>query len=198
MLVKRAIDLFMTKFVLVNTNQNTCCVNLSKMEFKTNKILLRAIDNSDLEHVFLGLSHPEVIKHYGVSFCTLEDTKVQMKWFEHTKQDWFAICSPDDKIFYGAVGLNDICQVHKKAEIGLWLLPEFWGRGFMQAAMTIISNYGFDCLGLHRIEGFVSSENDKCIRAMSKLDFELEGTMRDCEIKNNEYVSVSIFSKIKN
>ena len=32
---------------------------------------------------------------------------------------------------------------------------------------------------------------------MAKLDFEHEGTMKDCEVKNGEYISVDIYAKIK-
>ncbi len=167
------------------------------MELKTERILLREIENSDISNVFKGLSNPDVIKHYGVSFQSLEETKEQMEWFSDTKQKWFAICSIDNKEFYGAGGLNDISKEHKKAEIGLWLLPKHWGKGIMKEAIPLICNFAFNTLDLHRIEGFVDSKNINCKRAMSKLDFQLEGTMRDCEIKNDTYISVDIYSKIK-
>jgi ribosomal-protein-alanine N-acetyltransferase len=169
----------------------------SILELKTEKILLRDIECSDIDTVFRGLSNPDVIKHYGVSFDSLEETKEQMKWFADTKQKWFAICSADNNVFYGAGGLNDISKKHKKAEIGLWLLPEYWGKGIMKKVVPVICDYGFDKLELHRIEGFVDSENKNCKRAMSALDFELEGTMRDCEIKNNKFVSIEVYSTIR-
>lgn len=167
------------------------------IEIKTQSILLREIESSDIEQVFNGLSNPKVIKHYGVNFQSLEATKEQMEWFAEVKQKWFAICSIDNKIFYGAGGLNDISLEHRKAEIGLWLLPEYWGKGIMKEAIPLICNYGFNELDLHRIEGFVDSQNLNCKRAMSKLDFEFEGTMRDCEIKNDTYISIDIYSKLK-
>lgn len=168
-----------------------------KIEIKTERILLREIESSDIEHVFKGLSHPDVIKHYGVSFQSLEATKEQMEWFADDAQKWFAICSIDNTEFYGAGGLNDISKEHHKAEIGLWLLPEYWGKGIMREVMPLICNYGFEELHLHRIEGFVDSQNTNCKKAMSKLDFVLEGTMRDCEIKNGKYISVDIYSRLK-
>lgn len=168
----------------------------SKMKLKTEKILLREIEPTDLEKVFKGLSNPEVIKYYGVSFGSLEETKAQMEWFAKPSQRWFAICSIDNKEFYGAGGLNDISTAHEKGEIGLWLLPEYWGKGIMKEAIQLICNYGFNKMKLHRIEGFVDSENKNCKRAMAKLDFEFEGTMRDFEMKNDKFVSVDIYSKL--
>lgn len=163
---------------------------------KTERLLLRKIVRSDLSNIYAGLSDPLVIKHYGISFDSLEATEKQMVWYEDPKQYWWAICSRDNGQFYGAAGLNDFSEEHKKAEIGLWLLNEYWGNGIMTEVMPLICDYGFNQLGLHRIEGFVESDNYNCKRAMSKLDFQCEGTMKDCEVKNGKYISVDIYAKI--
>ena len=169
---------------------------------KTNRLLLRPIVATDIDNIFKGLSHPDIIKHYGVNFQTLEATKEQMTFYADLQKDgtgfWFAVCSPDNKTFYGAGGLNSLSKEHKKAEIGFWLLTDFWGQGIMTEAMPLICDYGFDKLGLHRIEGFVESDNTNCKRAMSKLDFQYEGTMTDCEIKNGKFINLDIYAKIKN
>ena len=165
---------------------------------RTKKLLLRHFTEGDLENVYKGLSHPEVIKYYGISYQSLEETKEQMEWFAKPEQNWWAICSADAKNFYGAGGLNDISLEHKKAEIGLWLLPEFWGMGIMTEALPIICKFGFENLGLHRIEGIVETENINCKRAMEKLHFRLEGTMRECEIKNGQFISLDIYAQLKN
>ncbi len=171
------------------------------IKIKSNRLLLRPFIESDIESVFKGLSHPDIIKHYGVSFDSMEATKEQMKWFANLEKEgtgmWFAVCSEDNKTFYGGGGLNDLSQEHKKAEIGFWLLTDFWGKGIMTEAMPLICNYGFNELGLHRIEGFIESDNTNCKKAMAKLDFQHEGTMKDCEIKNGDFISLDIYSKIK-
>lgn len=168
---------------------------------KTDRLLLRRFIDTDLENVFKGLSHPDIIKHYGVSFRTLEDTKEQMTWFENLEKEetgiWFAVCSKDNNTFYGAVGLNSLNKEHKKAEIGFWLLTDFWGQGIMKEAIPLICDYGFDKLGLHRIEGFVESDNTNSKKAMSKLNFQHEGTMKDCEIKNGKFISLDIYARLK-
>ena len=169
---------------------------------KTERLLLRQFIASDLENVYKGLSDPEIIKYYGVSYKTLEDTKAQMQFFVDLEKEgkgiWWAVCSLDNKTFYGAGGLNSLNKVHKKAEIGFWLLTEFWGHGIMTEAMPIICNYGFDNLELHRIEGLVETDNLTCKKAMKKLDFKLEGTMKDCEVKNGKFISLEIYAKFKN
>lgn len=162
---------------------------------KTDRLLLREITDLDLDNIFKGLSNPQVIKHYGISFDSLEATKEQMCWFADEKQMWWAICSLDNQTFYGAGGLNDIDENEEKAEIGLWLLPEHWGKGIMKEALPLITSFGFEQLHLDRIEGFVETDNSNCKKAMSKLDFQLEKTLMDFEIKNGASINVDVYAK---
>ena len=167
---------------------------------KTEKLLLRQFVDDDLEKVFHGLSHPDVIKYYGVCFDTLEATKIQMKFFADLEKNetgiWWAVFSADNHVFYGAVGLSNLLKEHRKAEIGFWLLPEYWGKSIMAEAVPLICNYGFDELGLHRIEAFVETENKNSKKALAKFGFRLEGTMIDCEIKNGKFISLDIYAKL--
>ena len=67
----------------------------------------------------------------------------------------------------------------------------------MKEAMPLICNYKFDNLELHRIKGFVESENKNCKNAIAKLGFQHEGTMKECEIKNGKFISLDIYVKVK-
>ncbi len=164
----------------------------------TNRLHIRKIENSDIHNVFKGLSHPDVIKYYGVSYMTLEATQEQMDWYADLEKNgtgqWFAVCDKDTGLFLGAGGFNDRDVINRKAEIGFWLLPEHWGKGYMKEAMHEIFEYGFQELNLHRIEGFVDSENVKCKKAVAKVGFKYEGTMVDCEVKNGEFLSTDIYA----
>ncbi len=169
-------------------------------DIKTERLWLRQFTLDDLDHVFEGLSHPDVIKYYGVSYTTREATKAQLQWFADLESQgtglWWAISSLDGRLFYGGGGLNDLNRDHRKAEIGFWLLPAYWGQGIMKEAMPLIVNYAFEHLNLHRIEGFVESNNENCKRALAKVNFTYEGTMRDCEIKDNRFVSLDIYARL--
>jgi len=169
-------------------------------ELQTNRIYLRSITTEDQPLIFKGLSHPDVIKHYGVSFKTLEETKEQMDWFADLEANgkgiWWAICAQSDDAFLGAGGFNNLDIQNRKAEVGLWLLPEYWGNAYLRDAMPLMTRYAYEKLNLHRIEGFVESDNVKCKRAMAKVNFTNEGTMRDCEIKDGKLISIDIFAQL--
>ena len=170
-------------------------------EIKTQRLLLRQIESSDQPKIFEGLSHPEVIAYYGVSYGNLEATKAQITWYESLWATglgiWWAISSTDREVFYGACGFNNHAVTHKKAEIGFWLLPEYWKKGIVQEAVSAIVDYGFNDFGLHRIEAFVEVGNSKSKKALKKLKFNYEGTMVDVEIKNGQYISLEVYARLK-
>ncbi|GHA23361.1 N-acetyltransferase [Salinimicrobium marinum] len=170
-------------------------------ELTTKRFLLRRIKDSDLNNIYKGLSHPEVIKYYGVSYNSLEATREQMRWFRELEQKetggWRAICSAGDETFLGATGFNNLSKEHKKTELGFWILPEFWGRGIIQELLPVICNYAFENLHLHRIEAFVESENVNSAKALKNQGFQHEGTMVDSEVKNGKFISVELFAKLK-
>jgi len=169
-------------------------------QIRTERLLLRQFSDGDLPSVFEGLSHPDVIRYYGVSFHSMVAAKEQMEFFAGLERDgtgiWWAVCSADSGEFYGAGGFNNLSKEHKKAEIGFWLLPRYWGMGIMSEAFPRICEYGFNDLGLHRIEGLVETGNTNCKRAMTKLGFSHEGTMVECEIKNGRFISLDMYAKL--
>ena len=167
----------------------------------TSRLNLRQITEADLENIYSGLSNPDVIKYYGVNYDSLEATWEQLEWYaelEHTQTGiWWAVILAETGEFCGAIGYNNRSREHKKAELGFWLLPVFWGKGYVQEALKPVLEYGFDKLDLHRIEAFVETENISSQKTLQKCHFQQEGILRDSEIKNGRFVSVAIFSKLK-
>ena len=170
-------------------------------QLQSQRLVLRRIVEDDLENIYKGLSHPNVIQYYGVNYKTLDETWEQLEWYAELERTykgiWWAITSVENRIFYGATGFNNLSKEHRKAELGFWLLPEFQKRGIIQEAVPLIMEYAFQNLDLHRIEAFVETENVNSAKALRNLEFQHEGTMRDCEVKNGHFISLDIFSWLK-
>lgn len=168
----------------------------------TKNYILKEIIPSDIKNIHKGLSNPEITEYYDVHFATLEDTKEQMDWYESLKQNgtgiWWGIYNKSTNEFCGAGGFNGLEKEHQKAEIGLWLLKDFWGKGILKEVMPKLFELGFTTLNLNRIEGYVVSENVKCKRALEKINFKYEGTMRESEIKNGKKINVDFYAILKN
>ena len=167
----------------------------------TARFLLRQFNTDDLTAVFKGLSDPEVIRYYGISYSNLEETVKQLTWFNDLQKNetgiWWAICDIKTKNFYGAIGFNDLSKIDKKAEIGFWLLPEYWGTGIIKEVANSVCHYAFEKLSLNKIEAVVETENANSKKVLKKMGFEYQETKKNCEIKNGKLISLAIYTKIK-
>lgn len=167
-------------------------------EFTTKNLLLNTIDGKDRENIYLGLSNPAVIKYYGVNYSSLEETEEQMNWYTNLLKSnagiWWAIRNRNTSDFLGAIGINDLHPEYRRAEIGFWLLPEFWGKGFIKEAAEKVIQHLFKELKIHRLEAYVETENINSSKVLKKLKFQHEGRMVDSEIKNGHYISIDLFA----
>lgn len=166
----------------------------------TKRLLLRQITQGDIKQVFKGLSHPEVTQYYGVSYQTLAATQAQINWYYalYAQQTgiWWGLCSPDDLELFGACGFNNLSRQHSKAEIGFWLLPEYWNQGLMFEAVEACIHFVFKKVCLHRLEAYVETPNLASAALLKKLHFQQEGTFRDYEYKNGKYINLAVYARL--
>ncbi|MFG6178922.1 GNAT family N-acetyltransferase [Halomonas sp. THAF12] len=66
----------------------------------------------------------------------------------------------------------------KRAEIGFGLGRSFWGKGYISEAGEALVQYGFNSLGLRRIEAEIDPDNHSSAKALEKLGFSREGLLR--------------------
>src|SRR5690606_9786568 len=134
------------------------------------------------------------------SYTSLEGTKAQMEFFKNLEEQgtgiWWAICTKDTLDFCGTIGFTNLNKEHRKAELGFWLLPEYWQQGIITEAIPTVCNYAFEKLNLHRIEAFVETENKASKNSLHKFNFKHEGTLSECEIRNDTYISLDIYAKL--
>jgi ribosomal-protein-alanine N-acetyltransferase len=171
-----------------------------KTLLRTEHFELTNFEPDDIGNVYAGLSNPEVIKFYGVNYASLEATQAQMDWFNdleknHTGQ-WWAIRSVSDNRFTGGIGFNNFHSEHCSAEIGFWLLPEFWGKGILTEIIPVVFRYAVTNWNLHRMEAVVETGNLQCIRLLEKAGFVFEGRKRECEYKNGKFIDLNIYAKL--
>lgn len=164
----------------------------------TERLLLKKIVPQDQQFIFEGLSHPDVIRFYGVSYTTFEKTAIQMKWYafllkEGTGIPW-KIVNKQTGERMGVISVYLHKPEHNKAELGFWLLPQYWKQGFALEALKAVLHYWKTEKGLHRLEAFVDKGNAASSRLLEKAGFRYEGTMHDCELKNGEYISLLIYA----
>ncbi len=171
-------------------------------EINTNRLWLRQIQSQDLPQIFKGLSHPDVIRFYGVNYQSIEETKAQMDWFaylEKTKTGiWWAVCSKKTKEFLGAGGINNVDRINLTAELGYWLLPQYWSNGFMTESLPHIIAYAFESFGLNQVVGIVESKNEICKKSITRFGFIPDPSLNFTEYKNGSFIKLEVYIFHKN
>ncbi len=167
------------------------------VELETARLNLRRIRPSDRDFVFRGMSDPQVYQYYGIRYTDYESTKEQMEFYEDLlRQDTGQFWLVEDKHHtdLGIAGYYLLNKVHRSAEIGIWLIPEHWGKGYMKESLEAVMAYLKSERKLHRIEASVETENLACIKGLTALGMQYEGTWRQCEFKDGRFVDLAWYA----
>ena len=79
----------------------------------------------------------------------------------------------------GLVRLSISAPEHRGADIGYGLRRDRWNQGVATEAATLLVDFGFRRLGLHRVFAFHHPGNVASGRVMTKLGMQQEGLLRE-------------------
>lgn len=163
----------------------------------TDRLNLYPIRKSDLEFVYMGLSDPKVNMFYGIQLGSLTEAEEQMKWYQNLMDTnsgiWWKLMFTETMLPIGACGYNNWDHDKNEAEIGLWLLPEYWGKGLMKEAAEAGIKHGFEQMHLKRILAEVEKQNTNSIRLLEGLGFEPIPDKTYSDIKEDTLITVLLY-----
>jgi ribosomal-protein-alanine N-acetyltransferase len=84
-----------------------------------------------------------------------------------------------DGKFAGALSFHTLVLEEEKAEIGYWLTADVRGKGIATQATKLLTEYGFDTIGFHRIEALVVESNKPSLKVLTNAGYVQEGVLRD-------------------
>ncbi|WP_018476515.1 GNAT family N-acetyltransferase [Pontibacter roseus] len=167
----------------------------------TERLELRLVRPEDAAFILQGLSDRHVTEYYAVHYDTPEAVQEQMKFSDDLVQNgtgaWWAFSLKGEGELMGACGLSSLEEEHQKAEIGFWLLPEHWGKGYTPEAAQAVLDYAFSQMRLNCIEAIVEGGNGASEKVLQKLGFTCEGRLREREMKNGRFIDLIYYSILK-
>jgi RimJ/RimL family protein N-acetyltransferase len=101
----------------------------------------------------------------------------------------------DDELAGDAV-LWQINTFHRNAHIGLSLRPAFRSEGLGGDVVAVLCGYGFDILGLHRLQIETLCDNHAMIRTAERAGFVREGNRRRAAWIDGEFTDELIFGML--
>ncbi|MGH6946555.1 MAG: GNAT family N-acetyltransferase [Kiloniellales bacterium] len=93
-------------------------------------------------------------------------------------QSFFLFRGEDDALLGGITLSNLRRGVAQSASLGYWIGAPVRRQGYMTEALAAIVDYGFDRLGLHRLEAACLPENEASQGLLLKAGFKEEGYAR--------------------
>jgi RimJ/RimL family protein N-acetyltransferase len=84
-----------------------------------------------------------------------------------------------DGEFAGALSFHTLDLDEEKAEIGYWLTAAMRGKGIATNAIKLLTEFGFESVGFHRIEALVVESNISSLKVLTKAGYLQEGVLRD-------------------
>lgn len=106
---------------------------------------------------------------------------------------WATTLPPVD-LAIGTVGFLNITPRDRRAGLGYDLARRYWGQGLATEAVKAVVRYGFQTLGLHRIEADVMPGNERSMRLLRTLGFVEEGQLRDYAFVKERFNTLVRFS----
>lgn len=149
----------------------------------TERLLLRPVREDDAPALFAIRSDPLVTEQYGqepyrsIDECARWIRGALDGFSKRESMTWALTLGKDDTVI-GECCLWNFGQGHRCAEIGYELRSSHWRQGLMTEALSAVLAYGFDEMGLHRIEATPLASNAASRGLLLQLGFRHEGTLR--------------------
>jgi ribosomal-protein-alanine N-acetyltransferase len=139
--------------------------------------------------------------YYNIApFKEEEEAQKYIDWFRARYKDrlgirW-GIRLKGNSFLIGTAGFNNYQKDHR-ANIGYDLHVDYWNKGYITEALSEIVDFGFETLGINRIEAEVMQGNIASEKVLRKLGFTKEGMLRDWMYWNTRHYDMTMFSLLK-
>ncbi|WP_405768408.1 GNAT family N-acetyltransferase [Streptomyces sp. NBC_01538] len=154
------------------------------------KAVLRPFTEDDAEVIAEMIEDPEVIR-FTFEPNTVITPESLRSWYgsrsDRTDRLDLAVTDRATGELVGEVVLNDWNPATRSCNFRTLLGPRGRGRGLGTEATRLIVAYGFEQLGLHRIELQTYAHNQRALHVYEKVGFVVEGVRREVQLREGEW-----------
>lgn len=172
-------------------------------EIITDRLVLRKFrleDNASMRKNWI--SNPNIQKMYSEPVYTTvtEVAEVIEKFRSGYQTDNYyrwAISLKDQEECIGQIAYFLVDEKNHWAEIEYCIGEDFQNKGYMTEAVKAILDFGFDEIGLHKVQVCHKSNNLPSRRVIEKSGFVYEGALRDYFFMDGAYVDRVYYSMLE-
>jgi RimJ/RimL family protein N-acetyltransferase len=102
-----------------------------------------------------------------------------------------------DGVFLGFASMFRLDLPAREGEIGYAVWPSARGRGVARRALGLLTRWGFDELGLERLELRISVANAASERVAERAGYRREGVLRSVHFKEGRRIDLGVWSLLR-
>ncbi len=169
---------------------------------ETERLLLRRIDNTDVNEVFALRSNASTMQYIprplvqndqeALAHITMINDKIE----NNEGINWAITIKGNPKLI-GIIGHYRIQPQNYRAEIGYMILPEYNDQGIITEAIKEVVRFGFEEMQLHSIEAIIDPRNLASERVLQKNGFVKEAHILENEFFDCKFIDTVIYSLLK-
>ncbi len=166
----------------------------------TERLTLRKMDKKDYIDMFEYSQSPDITRYltwepHSDKMYTLKYlTYVQSKYRAGEFFDWAVVYNGK---MIGTCGFTTLNEQHRCGEIGYVISESYHNLGIATEAVMRVIRFGFEVLGLNRIDAHYMIGNDASRRVMEKAGMTFEGVLRQSMYIKGKYIDVGICSILR-
>lgn len=168
---------------------------------ETERLRLRILTPEIVTEVFTKMPDEAIMDFLGISVAELKKERDNFSKGLTNYRTTFRNFLIEDKVsgkVIGRCGFHTWRPDHNRAEIGYQMAnDEVKGNGYMKEALKAMIPYGFDHMGLNRIEAFVGPNNVPSLKLVRGLGFTEEGRLREHYCKDGHVEDSLCFGLLK-
>jgi [ribosomal protein S5]-alanine N-acetyltransferase len=96
----------------------------------------------------------------------------------------------------GFAAFVELDRAGREGEIGYAVAAQARGRGIATRSLQLLTRWGFDELGLARIELLIDVENAGSARVAERIGYTLEGVLRSKHFKDGRRANLAVWSRL--
>jgi len=149
---------------------------MEPMTLRGEAVTLRPWSEDDIPAILAEIEDPDILHWIPVipRPYTREDARAFVKGEIGLGPHHFAIVFEERVV--GSIGMQ--VSPNDTGHVGYWCARSVRGRGIVPDALRTISRYGFDELGLGRMELITDPDNHPSQRVAEKVGYQREGVLR--------------------
>ena len=164
-------------------------------------VILRELCLADAPSLCALLTTPEVARFISPPPTTVEGFEGFIKWTHVQRATGQYVCFavvPEGG--ETAVGLFQIRQLEPSfatAEWGFALGSPFWGSGLFAEGASLVVDFAFNQIGMHRLEARAAVKNGRGNGALAKVGAVREAILRGSFLKDGEYLDQNLWTLVE-